>query len=87
MMVSLSFLYWKAMDGHSKREGIEIYQYEWEHDTAWLLFFNPAPVSSILRFLEKWSYDISRDLLTQYLYFEMLTTISSFVYQILIPAP
>ena len=25
MMVSLSFIYWKAMDGHSKREGIEIY--------------------------------------------------------------
>ena len=42
------------------------------------LFLNPPPVLSILRFLEKWSYDISRDLLTQYLYFEMLTTISSY---------
>ena len=50
-----------------------------ENNTAWLLFLNPPPVLSILRFLEKWSYDISRDLLTQYLYFELLTTISSFV--------
>ena len=58
-----------------------------KNDTAWLLFLNPPPVLSILRVLEKWSYDISRDLLTQYLYFEMLTKMSSFVCQILIPAP
>ena len=51
------------------------------------LFLKPTTSLSILRFLEKWSCDIYRDLLTQYLYFEMLTTISSFVYQILIPAP
>ena len=49
-------------------------------------FLNPPPVLSILRFLEKWSYDISRDLLTPNFYFEMLTTISSFVCQILIPS-
>ena len=49
-------------------------------------FLNPPPVLSILRFLEKWSYDISRDLLTQYLYFEIITTIISFVCQISIPA-
>ena len=42
------------------------------------LFLNPPPALSILRFLAKWSYDILRDLLTQYLYFEMLTTINSF---------
>ena len=30
-----------------------------------------------LRFLAKWSRDISRDLLTQYLYFKMLRTMSS----------
>ena len=51
------------------------------------LFLNPPPALSILRFLAKRSYDILRDLLTQYLYFEMLTTISSFVRQISIPAP
>ena len=45
------------------------------------LFLNPPPALSILRFLAKWSYDILRDLLTQYLYFEMLTTINSFVSQ------
>ena len=30
-----------------------------------------------LQFLAKWSRDVSRDLLTQYLYFKMLRTISS----------
>ena len=38
-----------------------------KNDTAWLLFLNPPPVLSILRFLEKWSYDILRDLLTIFL--------------------
>ena len=32
---------------------------------------------SFLRFLAKWSRDISRDLLTQYLYFKILRAISS----------
>ena len=35
MMFLLRFLlYLNAMDCHSKREGIEIYQYEWKNDTA-----------------------------------------------------
>ena len=75
------------MDCHSKSEVIEIYHYEWKRWYCLTSFLKPTTSFVNFKILEKWSYDISRDLLTQYLYFEMLTTISSFVCQILIPAP
>ena len=34
-------------------------------------------LANSLRFLAKWSRDLSRDLLTQFLYFKMLMTVSS----------
>ena len=45
-----------------------------------LLDFSPLTGYQLvnnLQFLAKWSRDVSRDLLTQYLYFKMLRTISS----------
>ena len=67
-MFSLIIFYGSAMDGRSKREVLEIFIH-----IIWIrkMFF-PDVFSSTghqlvnnLRFLAKWSRDISRDLLTQ----------------------
>ena len=64
------------MDGHSKREVyVRNIQYELEKSYCFISFLKPA--DNNLQFLANWSRDISRDLLTQYLYFEMLRTMSS----------
>ena len=51
------------MDGHSKRKVLEIFNINYKNVFSRFLFLNRPP---------KWSRDISRDLLTQCLYFKML---------------
>ena len=77
MTFSLIF-YWSAGDGHSKREVLEIYNMNKKNVIARFLFFLIGhQLVNNLQFLAKRSRDISRDLLTHYLYFKMLRTMSS----------
>ena len=71
MMFSLIIFYRSAMNGHSKREVLEIFNLNQKNVISLFLFLNN------LRFLAKWPSDISRDLLTLCLYFKMLRTMSS----------
>ena len=71
MMFSLIIFYRSAMNGHSKREVLEIFNLNQKNVVSLFLFLNN------LRFLAKWPSDISRDLLTLCLYFKMLRTMSS----------
>ena len=61
------------MDSYSKRKVLEIPNIPSQK----ISFLKPA--TNYLRFfrIEQWSRDILRDLLTKYLYFEMLMTMSS----------
>ena len=57
---------------------VEIFKMNKKNVIARFLILNPLPVLNYLRFLAKWSRNISADLiLTQYLYFKMLRTMSS----------
>ena len=71
MMFSLIIFYRSAMNSHSKREVLEIFNLNQKNVISLFLFLNN------LRFLAKWPSDISRDLLTLCLYFKMLRTMSS----------
>ena len=71
MMFSLIIFYRSAMNGHSKREVLEIFNLNQKNVISLFLFLNN------LRFLAKWPSDISRDLLTQCLFFKMSRTMSS----------
>ena len=71
MMFSLIIFYRSAMNGHSKREVLEIFNLNQKNVISLFLFLNN------LRFLAKWLSDISHDLLTLCLYFKMLRTMSS----------
>ena len=71
MMFSLIIFYRSAMNGHSKREVLEIFNLNQKNVISLFLFLNN------LRFLAKWPSDISRDLLTLCLYFKMIRTMSS----------
>ena len=64
------------MDGHSKRKVLEIFNVNYKNVFSRFLFLNHQLVNN-LRFLAKWSRDISGALLTQCLYFKMLRTMSS----------
>ena len=44
-MFSLNIFYWSAMDGHSKREVLEIFDNELENVIARFLFLNGPPIS------------------------------------------
>ena len=63
------------MDGHSKREVLEILNMNEKKFIARFLLLNRNQFENYLRFLAKWSRDVSQDLLTQYLYFKMLSMV------------
>ena len=66
------------MDGHSKREVLELFNMNKKNAIARFLFLNPPPICQLFTiFLAKWSNDISRDLLPQYLYYKKLRTMRS----------
>ena len=53
------------MDGHSKREVLQILK-SMRKMLLLDLFLKPVQFVNYLRFIAKWSHDISCDLLTQY---------------------
>ena len=67
------------MDSYSKRKVLEIPNTNEKHVIASQKISFLKPATNYLRFfrIEHWSRDILRDLLTKYLYFEMLMTMSS----------
>ena len=64
MMFSLIIFHGSAMDGHSKHEMLETLNMNKKNIIARFLFLN-------------WPCDVSRDLLTQYLYSKMFRTMGS----------
>ena len=80
MMLFLIIISWSAMDGHSKREMLEIFNMNKKKVIARFLFKKTGHLLvNNLRLFVKWSCDISRDWLAQYLYFKMLKAMSSFL--------
>ena len=69
-----------AMDSHSKREVLEMFNINEKIVIAWFLSLNSLPIFQLFKIFRKkiWSRDISRDLSTQHLYF-MLKTMSFFM--------
>ena len=60
MMLTLIIFYWRAMDGHSKREVLEIFSIDQKKITRFLLL-NQLPICQMFTIFSKWSPDISRD--------------------------
>ena len=73
-MFSLTIFYSSAIDGHYNRKVLEIFNINYKNV---FFFLNRNRLVNNLRLLAKWSSDISRDLLTQCIYFKMLRTMSS----------
>ena len=67
------------MDSYSKSKVLEIPNINEKHVIASQKISFLKPATNYLRFfrIEQWSRDILRDLLTKYLFFKMLRTISS----------